>query len=566
MATAITRSPGLTQLPVNCVEPISHQIETRPVAHDPRDEMKLGTSLLDRAELIYSQTRVLRNLLSSIKNEPMRFGTSIISLVSGLYQVYQGNYFYGVLAGSVGLKELFNQATDGDGSTLHRMLNDIQADVSIVRTLQEAQGKRYETLNVGLRQIDSGVNGLYKKLDELQGISIQGAQELIESKQKAERRWTEAKTAFESVHRLYEEAKCNMKSAMEAYERCADLFIAIQNLSKNDDPSRTMESKVEELYTKSKEAFDVCRFGQSQLDLVDKKHAEALDALQKAISIKDEVYEMITVACQRAIHLFVFGQEKAVITRECEAKIHAMQKELQDISDSHHQIMVLIREMAGDVEKAKQLARYKLDPSDLVVGIGAGVTLASAGGLLLPLTGGVLASYAWHCKETLSAAAKKVYNFVRGIPTPEPVPMQKDETIQVAMNPVSSGLWGWMRGYPSFTVGSLKVNLRDAKPWDFTFDLNDPNYPLEKSDQLQIFNRMMAKLMNQRQTFPQRQELAKHYKKVITDLKDIHIRRNTPSGEKPAVHGFFQRFQASNVLAINLEQLCDTLIKASPAA
>lgn len=566
MATAISRSPGFPQLPVNSVEPSPHQIETQAALVDSREDKKLGTSLLDRAELIYSQTRVLRNLLSSMKNEPMRFGTSVISLISGLYQVYQGNYFYGVLAGSVGLKELFNQARDGDGSTLHRMLNDIQADVSIVRTLQEAQGKRYEALNTGLRQIDASVNGLYRKLEELQGISIQGARELSACKQEAERKWTEAKTAFDTVHRLYEEAKCNMTSAMQAYERCAELFIAIQALSKNEDPSRSMESKVEELCAKAKEAFDVCRFGQSQLDLVDQKHAEALDALQKAISIKDEVYEMITVACQRAIHLFVFGQEKAVITRECEDKIHAMQKELREISDSHHQIMVLIREMDSDVIKAKQLARYKLDPSDLVVGIGAGITLASSGGLLLPLTGGVLASYAWHCKETISSAARKVYNYVFKVPTPEPKPMTKDDTIQVTMNPISSGLWGWMRGYPSFTVGNLRVNLRDAKPWEFTINLNDPNYPLEKSDQLQIFNRITGKLMSQNYTLSQRKELAQHYRKVIADLKDVHIRRQTPSGEKPAVHGFFQRFQATNVLAIRLEQLCDTLMKASPAA
>ncbi len=455
---------------------------------------KLGSTLQMRAENIYAQTKGIRNLAQNAYHNPTRFGCSTVALTLGLSSIYNGDLFTGGAVAFLGAKELYNQCGGGDNSTLQRLLSDIDADVDMVRSLEEGQQKSYELIDGNLKLIQGDVEALYTKLDEIRNLNVNGRQALDNAKSKAIGKALDAKEAYRKALQLFSEAKESFAASRKIYDECARQFQSIKQIAKEPDTQMSIMERMDSLVSIAEEANDNCSSGKEKLDDADNKFSLAMTALTEASKLKDEVIEMTSKAVQSAQDTLQAGIEKVEYTTECKERLEATQKELDEVKERSKDVMRLLDEMSEDIKNAKAEAVKKLDPSDVFVGVGAGILLAPLG-TVSALAIGVTSAYAWHNGATVTETTKKVYNYFFSTPQPVVTPVSEEEVLRVKLQETSSGYYGsWVKKRQSYTVGTVEINIGKDEVMQFNFDLNNKQYPISKEDLLSLYSRMFSKL------------------------------------------------------------------------
>lgn len=460
-------------------------VDTRP---------QLGNTLCDRAEKIYHQTKTLRAFVQNTASNPMRTGCSIVSLVCGVTSLCSGDLITGAIATTAGAKELWNLTRTANPTDLQRLLNDINADVGMIQTLEEANRESYKTVDANLDLIKGGIEALQSQLSQIEQINDQGLKKIAEKKSEAASLNIQALQAYNAAAQLFEKAQDKLTQSQEHYGNCGAVFEQIAKIAKNESPDLTLEEKIEQLIETSSIASENCKSGKMLLDISAQHLHEALERLKDANAFKDQATALSSAVIQLAEDALQSGKEKAMYTQNCQQQIDAAKDEMKRIQARSNQIMKLIEELKEDVVEAKQEAAGKFSMSDVAVGVGIAATMVPAAGILYGAATGVSAMYAFRNSETLSSGAKKVYNWYYGIKEPQPVPMQPDELTRLQFNETSSGYWGWMRGRSSQTVGKIQINFGNESV-SIPFNLNQRDR-IAKEDLLDLFQMMNAKVSN----------------------------------------------------------------------
>lgn len=517
----------------------------------PQDKQagQLGQTLLDRAESIYVQTKALRTLASNAKENPARFGCSVVALISGVAGMWSGDIVTGGIVTVLGAKEIYNQCNSGGTSTLQRLLNDLNADVDMIRSLEEGQQKSYQVIEENLNLINGEVNNLYNKLDEIKHLNTESINSLEKGKKLAYEKGIEAKLAYRKALELFSAAKQDFGSSKEIYQKCAGYFSEIQQIATDEDQGIPVLEKLSTLLKVAETANKECSKGKQILDNADQNFIEAMKALAHAQSLKDQAIEMISKTVQNAEDMLKAGAEKIIYTKSCQEKVTATKKELEEVKERSNDVMRLLDEMSEEIKKAKAEAAKKLDPADLVVGIGAGIASVPLG-TVSALAIGVTAAYAWHNGTTITETTKKVCNYFLGSLQPLSLPLREDEMIRIHLQEKSSGYYGaWVKNRQSFTHGSVHVNLGQGEIMRLPFNLNEPSYPVSKEDLFTLYQRMFVKL--EKGTLS-----SKRCKDILNALQHVVISRG---GLNPDVKGIIKERQAAHGLVKALFKLCDKL-------
>ncbi len=509
---------------------------------------EMGTAVLDRAEFIYNKTKALRTLFSNATDNPMRFGCSVFTLGAGLARLYTGDLIGGGVAAALGAKELYNQCASGNDSTLLQMLNDIHADVDMIKSLEEGQQQSLNVVEKNLEYVEKDVTLLYKKLDEIQALNLTAIEEIEEDKRAAYAKGLAAKEAYREALQRFTEVKGSFSKSKGCYEEAAQFFLRIEEIAKDESTGTALAVKVNALVEEAEKAVKTCAEGKKELDAAELAFGNAMTALARASSLKDEALQGITKVVQSAEDALKAGVEKAKYTEVCKEKITEARAELQEMKERSEDVMCLLNEMSSDVKKAKAEAKKKLDPSDVIVGVGAGIIAAPLG----PLTAlgiGVTAAYAWHNGTTITDTVSKTYNYFFGSALPLPEPMQGDEHIRVAFDQKSSGYCGWMRGRPSYTLGHIDIKLSEFEYAQCRFDLNRGEYPISKEDLFTLYSRMFEKLKDGSMQPAECKAILSQLEQVIISRGPLHS----------AMHGVIRSQKAAYGLVKALNRYCDKL-------
>lgn len=490
----------------------------------------------------------MRNLITNAGNNPARFGCSVIAVAAGLTQLYSGSFISGGIATFAGAKELYNQAYSGDSSTLKRLLDDINADVDMIKTLEEGQQQSFKAIDENLILIRRDVDTLYGKLDQIKDLNAEGLGKIEAQKHAAYEKGIEAKEAYRRALKLFDAAKTSFASSKQTYQTCANYFTRIQEIAKDEESDTPVLEKINALVKVAKQASGDCEKGKGELDKADEKFTQAMEALSTASKKKDEAVEMISRVVQSAEDTLKAGLEKAEYAKECTAKINAAQRELQEVKERSDNVMRLLEEMSDDIEKAKTEAQGKLGTSDVVVGTGIAAFMGTFG-MVQAIGLGVTVAYAWHNGTTIADTTKKVYNYFFNAPLPPPEPMRTDQHIRVNLDEKSSGYYGrWIRWRPSYTLGSIDIKLGDEVV-QYRFDLNRSDYPLSKEDMFNLCSKMFTKLRDNTLS-------PEDCEKVLSLLENSTVNR----GElHPSVRGLIKPTQAAHCLVRELNQFCGKL-------
>ncbi len=525
--------------------------EVKPISKD--EVRRMGSTLLDHTQQIYHRAKFVGTLAANAHDNPARFGCSVFSLGAGALRIFSGDLIGGGIGVGVGAIELYNQCTSGNKSELEQLLSDVSADVNMVKILEEGQQQSMTAVEENLNFIKKDVDALYNKLDQIKGLNLTALQEIGEDQQKAYEKGVAAKNAYAEALTLFSQARNAILSSKESYQKTAEFFVRIQQIADDNDQNTPVINKVEALVEAARSASGVCAEGKQQLEAADQKFAEAMQALTKASELKDAAFVTITQVVTTAENALKAGAEKAEYKKECSEKIAETQKELQEMKERSHEVMVLLDEMSSELTKAKAEALKKLDPSDLFVGVGTGIAATSLGPISA-LAVGVTAAYAWHNGSTIVDTTKKVYNYFFRGPLPQPDAMRRGEYVRVSMDQQSSGYYGWLRGRSSQTYGHLDVKLDQNEIVQFRLDLNRLEYPISKEDLLSLYRRMFEKLEDKSLS-------GKGCERILSQLEKQNISR----GELyPPVNGLIRPTQSANALVKALRKYCEKLNSGLP--
>ncbi len=528
---------------------------------DEKPTPQLGDTLTRRAERIYVQTQYVRTLMGNAHDNPWRFGTSVVAVLAGASQLYSGNYVWGGIEAGLGVKELISQCTTGPSDSLQKLLSDIGADVGMIQTLEEGQQKSYQIVEDNLKFIGNELNTLFSKLAQIKELDARNLSEIQVQKNEALQKGLKAKLAFSEVLQLFEDCKKSFEASKTTYGKCQQHFIAIQKLAKDDSPEIPLSEKLNTMVITARQAQQDCQLGKQELDIAEKLFSTALTKLHEAVSLKDEAIEMVTQAVQKAEDTLKAGVEIAAHTKKCEETVQDTQRKLVEVKECSDDIMRLLKEMLLEVKRAKNEAAKKLDPSDVAVGIATAMALTNPLGYIYAFTTGMVTTYAWHNGTTISDVSKRIYSFVFKTPQTPVTPMAEHELIRASMSPISTGYWGWAKGYGSGTAGVLEVNLGKNEVLQLPYNLDDSEYPICKEVLCTFFNTLMEKI-NDKSLDPKR------CKDILQEMETMKISRvpKVPEGVqiaseriKPPINGVIRQTQGAWGLVKSVKKLCGQL-------
>lgn len=512
---------------------------------------QLGNTLCDRAEKIYVQTTALRAFVQNSASNPMRAGCSIVSLLAGLTSLWTGDLVTGAIATTCGAKELWNLCSTDNSTGLQRLLNDINADVGMIQTLEEANRKSYETVNSNLDLISQGVETLQSQLRDIAAINSDGLANVEAKKSEAADLNSQATSTYAAASQLFVDAKLKLARAQSHYGQCGEVFEEIERIAKNDNPDMTLEEKIENLIKTAHTASENCKSGKALLDASSEDLSRALELLKQANDLKDQATAACASATTMAEDALHAGVEKAKYTGECQAQIKATQEEMQRIQRRSDQIMKLIEELKADVVEAKREAAGKFSMGDVAVGIGVAAVIVPPAGVLYGAATGVSAMYAFRNSETVSWAAKKVYNWAMGVTTPEPVPMREDELTRISFKESSSGYWGYfVQRRASTTVGTLEINLGEDAQVALPFNLNEKDR-ISKEHLLSLFQIMNQKVTEGRMSPDRCLQILNQLETVNVDRGPLH----------PQVNGLIKTTSPTYAIVTLLRETCEKRIE-----
>lgn len=517
---------------------------------------QLGDTLCDRAEKIYSQTKALRTFVQNTASNPMRAGCSIVALLTGVSSLWAGDIFTGAIATTCGAKELWNLYGSEASTDLQRLLNDINADAGMIQTLEEANRKSYQTVNTNLDLISEDVRTLQSQLSEISAINSNGLLQVVAKKEEAKHYNSEANKTYGAAAQLFVAAKQKLGQAEGYYDQCGKVFSEIEKIAKNDDPDVTLEEKIESLIQTSRKASQNCKAGKAMLDASSEDLCNALKLLKEANRLKDQATAACASATQMAEDTLHAGMEKAKYTGECQQRIKATQDEMKKIQKRSDQIMELIEELKADVVAAKREAAGKFSMADMAVGIGVAAMVVPPAGIIYGAATGISAMYAFRNSETISWAAKKVYNWAMGVPTPVANPMEDKELTRVSFNESSSGYWGYfVQRRASVTVGTLQINLGNGEEMALPFNLNNKDM-IAKEGLLNLFQ-VINERVTQGKMPPQR------CLEIIQQLETLKISRGQLH---PDVNGLIKSKSPTYAIVSLLKETCEKRVKLQVGA
>lgn len=455
-----------------------------------------GTTLLNRAETIFNKTKELRSFVQSASAHPMRAGCSIVSLLVGLGSLLTGDLFSGTVATICGAKELWNLSHPDSIAGLERLFNDIHADVGMIHTLEEANQESCRTVQSNLGLISQGVTTLHNQLDSIAKINADGLSNVQNKKTEALEQNAAAITEYEKATKLFQSAQEKLTQSQTQYGQCGQFFTTIDRLAKNEDPNVTVQEKIDALLQAAGSASEACRTGKTLLDTAALDLAYALDALQRADTLKDRATTAFAQATQMAEDALQAGAERTAYTHECQQTIEATQQEMSRIQLRSQQIISLILDLRDDINAAKAEAQGRFGLTEVSAGIAVAAVMVPPLGLTYGAITGFSAMFAVRNTPTISSAASAVYNYVMGIEVPLPEPMQESELIRAEFSETSSGYWGYyVKRTPSTTVGTIQVNLGRNHVIALPFNLNQRD-KIAKADLLGLFHVLTLSVTN----------------------------------------------------------------------
>jgi hypothetical protein len=450
-------------------------------------------------------------------------GTEIVcagaTLATGLGYLYQGDILSGGALTLASVKQAINvwQAMNPT-SDLSGLINDAQAGVSMVKTLEEANSESFKVVDKNLEIIHKNVKKMNDRMEKIKSIATEGQQDVEDLKAQAEESYKVAQAQFSTAQKDFEEGRKKFKKAnkifIDVLEKFDKLLVNAQksDLNNKESTKKALNKFIkiaEKLQTKCQKAQATLLEGNALMD-------QGLEALDVARDHEKEAYGQSMVAMERAKTKFELIDALAKVKREYEKKVENTQEELDHIQARNQDINALLNEMSDDLREADHLSTENFGNLSMFFGtIPGAVAGFTTFGCLGAVGGGMGGGALVHNRKAIFHKVDDLINgkiaYIDENPT-------RVELIKVKFQNRSTGWFNRFirKATQSYTSGRVDIKIRDQIV-SLDFNLNK-DHKIKKQDEFKLQQLLGKKVYSGEIT-------AQECLDILAELTNKHIDR-----------------------------------------
>lgn len=459
----------------------------------PEGQKVIGQHICSKMETLVASAMALQKIAEVATGHGSRIVTSGVTLATGLGYLASGDLMTGGITTLVGLKEAINiWRSVNPKSDIACLLNDANAGVDMIKTLEEANAESFKTVDTNLDIIRRKIQRMNDQMQKIKSISVEGQKELETIKQEASELYDEAQEEFKTAKQSFTLSQKQFKKANGIFVKALKQFDALFELAQTTDISDT--KKLEIFVEIAKKIQQDCAKAQELIKQGNQLINSGLESLDSAREKEMSAKEKAVVAMERAKLKMKIIEAQAKVKREYEQKVTETQEEVDHIQARNQNIRALLNELSDDLKEAKKLSDNKFGPTSIIFGvIPAAVMGFSAGGVTGALIGGMGGGTVVHNR---GAIINKVDDLVNGPVTFLDTNPNKEECVKVRFSSRSSG---WFNRFvrkkaQSYTVGIVDVKV-GKQLVSLPFNLNK-DYKISKPDLYELQQNLGKKVIS----------------------------------------------------------------------
>ncbi len=481
----------------------------------PQHSEQIGSRFCERMKQLVGAALILKNLAEVSCNHGTRMMTAGVTIATGISYITSGSLVSGGAMTLVGLKEAANIWSKlNQQNDVARLLDDANAGVDMIETLEEANTESFKVVNSNLESIGKNVKKMNDRMQKIKHLASHGHKEIEEIK-------GSAIALYDDAHDQFNEAQANFNLAQSRFKQASKLFVkALKELNELFDLAQKAEisnkEKVEKFVKIAQRIHQQCLAAQTVLKEGNEYLRKGLTSLDLALEKEQDAYGEAVRAMTLAEKQFELIETQAKFKREYEGKVKDTQDELKDIQDRHADVKALLDELSDDLKKAKEANNEQFGTFSVIFGAVPGAVMGyGMGGPLTAAAGGYFGAEAVHRRGA-------IFNKV-------------DTLINGAVNYVKSGLagrvtvkfqdrsTGWFNRFirketQSWTAGVVDIQI-GKEQLSLNFNLNQDSQ-ISKTDLFDLQKRLAKNVISGDIT-PQE---CLH---IIEELETKHIDRGT---------------------------------------
>jgi hypothetical protein len=451
-----------------------YEIQQTPIAQE-----KVGNEICDTMNKMLAGAIALKKMGEIASEHGNRVVCTGVTLASGLGCLAHGNLVMGSMMTLAGVKEAINiwRETNPSGD-LASLLNNANAGVSMVKTLEEANSESFKVVRANLEIISKNTKKMNDRMEKIKSISTEGQKDIEEIKAKASELYEEAQDQFDTSKASFKLGQARFKHANKIFNRSLKQFDQLFQLAQTTDIAD--QEKLEKFIKIAQRIQKQCVAAQEVLKEGNQHLDKGLQALDSAMEKEHEAYGESIRAMERAKNKLELIGAQAKMKREYEQKVDETKDELDCIQERNKEIKDLLSELAGDLKDAKKHCDDKFGTTSILFGVvpGAIAGFGAAGWMgagALGLGGGKIV----HERKYLF---KKVDDLINGPITFKDANPNKEERVKIKFQERSTGWYNRFikKATQSYTCGQVEVKV-GTQMVSLPFNLNN-DYKISKQD------------------------------------------------------------------------------------
>jgi hypothetical protein len=451
-----------------------YEIQQTPIAQE-----KVGSEICDTMNKMLAGAIALKKIGEVASEHGNRVVCTGVTLASGLGCLAHGNLVMGGMMTLVGAKEAINIWREANPTgDLASLLNNANAGVSMVKTLEEANSESFKVVDANLSIIRNNTKKMNDRMDKIKAISTEGQKDIEEIKAKASDLYEESQDLFETAQASFEHAQARFKQANKIFVRSMKQFDELFQLAETTDIAD--QEKLDEFIKIAHKIQKQCAAAQIVLKEGNQDLEKGLQSLDVAMEKEREAYGESMVAMERVKNKLELIDAQAKIEDECKQKIEETQGELVDIQERNKEIKGLLGELEGDLKDAKKHCDDKFGNMSVFLGVIPGAVIGfGAAGIPGALAGGFGGGEIVHERNYLM---RKVDALINGEISYKDANPNKKERVKIKFQDRSTGWYNRFikKATQSYTAGQVEIKVGNQMI-SLPFNLNN-DYKISKSD------------------------------------------------------------------------------------
>jgi hypothetical protein len=399
------------------------------------------------------------------------------------------------------------------------LIQDAQAGTELIQILGEANKESIEKIDANLSLISLNMTKLTTQLSEIESLAAQTDSELEKQKNKTSHLYQEARVLFSQAQKKLLENQSKVSTSNAIFTEVLNQFEKLIETTQSHEMD--IKEKLAFIVSQAPTIQKQCSDAKGMLDESEMEFSGAIALLQQAIDKHNEASIEAGKAFNMATENLKTIKEKARLEQDSQKEIADAQQELSVV----RQRMQIQDDLLNDVQQTLQEAEEKATQDwgtfstimGAPIGFVAGNALAGTPGGIAGVPIGIEIIH--RRRDILGLFFGK-----ETLPVPE-VPSIKNP-ITLKFNEKSTGLWGRLKKRPSYTAGTVALDLGinekgEKETVSYTFNLNKQN-PICKKNLLDLGKRLTEQLKNNRLSPKNCLNLLKQIESIEIDRGDNH--------------------------------------------